>query len=312
MAKRKRKKGAARRTSSLGRAFSRDRGPFGILAKPARRKGLKYAAVVTALAAVLVAFALLDRYIRNGPSAPGDFFLVELVDVPFWVEKSLTDRVVRIARARRDDPTVADDIARSVQRCITGQMAWLSDAKVRIANDRLVVEGRWRRPLVSFDVGGLVYYVDSTLTVLDYVPLPKLSIVEVALGEPVGTPRVGEVFRRDDLAAAAALLERMHRMENLVSFPKPLLNEIKGIDVRNLDGRRNAADGHIVMYTEDRTQIIWGARLGAWQRYLEAPDEEKLAKLYHYYEVHGTLCGGARYIDLRPPQDCVLRPGERY
>jgi len=307
-----RKKKGSRRTSYLRRPFAGRRGRSRSWAKLVQGKNLRIAALAAAAVAVLAAFVLLDRYIRKGEAAAEDLFVVELVDVPFWVEDSLTERVVRIAQARRDDPSCADEIARLLQRSIAGQMAWLRDAKVRVANDRIIVEGRWRKPLAMLRIGRRRFYVDASLTVLDYVPLPKLPVVEVTLGEPAPAPALGAALQRQDLAAALAILDRMNRMDALVSPDKPLLEEIAGIDVRNLDGCQDPADGHIVLYTEDGTRIIWGARLGTWQRYLEAPDEEKLAKLYDYYRAYGSPSGGAKYIDLRPPQNDVLRPADRY
>jgi hypothetical protein len=69
---------------------------------------------------------------------------------------------------------------------------------------------------------------------------------------------------------------------------------------------------HIVLFAKDKTRIIWGAELGCWQRYLEAPDEDKLARLYNYYKQFGSLLDGVKYIDLRSPQGSVKQPIDRY
>jgi hypothetical protein len=37
-----------------------------------------------------------------------------------------------------------------------------------------------------------------------------------------------------------------------------------------------------------------------------------LAKLYSYYEEFGTLLGGAKYINLRDPQETIPRPTDKY
>ncbi|GAJ08013.1 unnamed protein product, partial [marine sediment metagenome] len=65
---------------------------------------------------------------------------------------------------------------------------------------------------------------------------------------------------------------------------------------------------HIVLYTTDDTEVIWGAELGKWQQHLEATDAEKLAKLYAYYEEYGSLLGDVKYINLRDPQDRIPLP----
>ena len=100
-------------------------------------------------------------------------------------------------------------------------------------------------------------------------------------------------------------------MDAVVCPDKPLLREIDRIDVSNFDGRKNKLRPHIVLYTKDNTQIIWGAEIGTWQRHLESPDDDKLAKLYTYYQQNGTL-SGVKYINLRDPQQTIYLPVDKY
>ena len=88
------------------------------------------------------------------------------------------------------------------------------------------------------------------------------------------------------------MLVRLDKMDSLVTPGKPLLFEIDSIDVRNFNGRRSRSKPHIVLYTKDNAEIVWGAEIGTWQRYMEATDEDKLAKLYSHYEEFGTLLNG--------------------
>jgi hypothetical protein len=101
-------------------------------------------------------------------------------------------------------------------------------------------------------------------------------------------------------------------MDKSVTPNKPLLYDIDRIDVSNFTGRKNSRLPHIVLYTRDDTEVIWGAEFGRWQRYLEATDEEKLAKLYAYYKEYGSLSGGVKYINLRDPQDNIPQPADKY
>jgi hypothetical protein len=155
--------------------------------------------------------------------------------------------------------------------------------------------------------------VDAEQVVLDFVEMPHLPIVKIT-GLPLitRTPPLGEVWQRDGLAAAIEIIKRLEQMDKLVTPDKPLLYEIDRIDVSNFNGRENTQHPHIVMYTKDNTQIIWGAEVGKWQRYLESTDEQKLAKLYGYYKEYGTLSGGAKYINLRDPQDNIPLPIDKY
>jgi len=101
-------------------------------------------------------------------------------------------------------------------------------------------------------------------------------------------------------------------MDESVTPEKPLLNEIDSIDMSNFNGRQHNSQPHIILYTKDNTEIIWGAEFGTWQRHLEATDGEKLAKLYGYYKEYGSLSGGAKYINLRDPQNDVPLPIDKY
>jgi cell division septal protein FtsQ len=108
-----------------------------------------------------------------------------------------------------------------------------------------------------------------------------------------------------------AVLNRLSLMDIAVSADKPLLRQIDRIDVANFEGRKNKREPHISLYTKDGTQIIWGAELGTWQRHLESPDDDKLAKLYTYYQQYGTL-SGVKYINLRDPQQKIYLPVDKY
>jgi hypothetical protein len=143
--------------------------------------------------------------------------------------------------------------------------------------------------------------------------MPNLPIVRIeGLSAAAEMPPPGEIWQSDDLAAAVTILAKLDQMDKSVTPGKPLLYEIDRIDVSNFTGRKNSRLPHIVLYTKDDTEILWGAEFGKWQRYLEATDEEKLAKLYAYYKEYGSLLGGVKYINLRDPQDNIPQPIDKY
>jgi len=125
-------------------------------------------------------------------------------------------------------------------------------------------------------------------------------------------PLPGQVFDQQDVAAGVALALLLHRMDAEVTPQNPLLEHIASIDVHNFNGHKNPREPHIVLRSKDGTQIIWGAEIGEWTKQLEATDEQKLAKLYAYYRDYGSLSAGARYINLRDPQDKVPQPIDKY
>jgi len=155
--------------------------------------------------------------------------------------------------------------------------------------------------------------VDAELAVLDFVPMPHLPIVKITgLSLITKTPPPGEVWQRDDLTAAVAVLDLLDRRDQQDLSVKPLLYEIDSIDVSNFEGRKAARLPHIVLYAKDNTKIIWGAEVGMWHRHFEAKDEDKLANLYGFYEENGTLLNVAKYINLREPQDNIPLPIDKY
>jgi hypothetical protein len=229
------------------------------------------------------------------------------------VSEPLREKIYAAARGYGENPILDEDAAPSVQRKIAEQVAWLDDVKVRISQGRLYIAGRWRKPIALIKSGPFQFYVDAEQVALDYVPMPHLTIVEVTGMPPVtALPPRGEVWPCNDLAAAIQILDRLDRMDRILTPDKPLLREIDRIDVSNYKGRQDDNQAHIILYSKNNAEILWGAEIGTWQRHLESTDEEKLAKLYHHYQTYGTLSGGVKYINLRDPRDKVPLPIDRY
>ncbi|MFC1677845.1 hypothetical protein ACFL3G_12395, partial [Planctomycetota bacterium] len=265
----------------------------------------KTAAIVLAVVGLVVGVAVLEKYVTSAEKVGA----LELVGAPGWVNQELKDRITDAAVAYGEDLRIDGDVAESVQSNIESLFAWATNVKVQTGLDTISIIADWRKPVGLVRVGGHKFYVDADMVVLDYVPVAKLAIVEVTgLAGAKRVPAAGDVWRHEDLAAAVAILVELGRWDGARAADKGLLFEIDRIDVSNFGGRISSKRAHIVLYTKDEIQIIWGAAIEQWQRYLEAPDEEKLAKLYAYYKKFGTLLGGARYINLRDPQTEIFQP----
>jgi hypothetical protein len=277
-----------------------------------------FASVVACILVGIVAgFSFLERYVKETSPVSEQTIRLELVDVPAWVTKELEKKVLTAARGDGEDLRLDENAAGSVQQNIAREVVWLDEVKVQTTHDGLRIKGRWRRPVGLVKSGRRRFYVDAEQVVLDFMPMPRLPIVEITGLSPTReTPQSGKVWGgddlTDDLAAAIIILDRIGQMDRLVTPDKPLLYEIDRLDVSNFNGRKNSKRPHIVLYAKDDTEIIWGAEFGTWQRYLESTDEQKLAKLYGYYKENGTLSGGAKYINLRDPQDNIPLPIDKY
>lgn len=268
---------------------------------------LKTFAIVCVFAAAGVAIYLAERHVKSArPAGTGP---LELVNVPEWVSSELKEKIYNAAGGKtfRLDEDAAQIVAENL-----ALVAWLDNVKIQTTNERLLVEALWRKPVVMVKSGSQSFYVDAELVVLDFVPMPNLPVVKVEGLLTTKMPSPGDVWQSDDLDAATTILTKLDQMDKSVTPAKPLLRDINRIDVSNFSGRKNSRLPHIVFYTKDDTEIIWGAEFGQWQRYLEATDEEKLAKLYAYYKEYGSLSGGVKYINLRDPQNNISQPIDKY
>jgi len=268
---------------------------------------LKAISLLCVLAVAGVFLFLSERYLKS--ASPNGTGPLVLLNVPKWVNAELRDKILTAASGDRFklDEQTAHLVAQKL-----ASIVWLDDVQVQITHDSVGVNARWRKPLALITRNFERFYIDAELVVLDYVDVPELPVVRIR-GIFLSTMlQLGKILQEEDLAAAIAVLILLDRMDKDLVPDRPLLREIESIDVSNFKGRENSSAPHIVLYAKDQTQIIWGAEIGAWARHLEAKDEEKLAKLYTYYEQNGTLMGGARYINLRDPQDKVPMPTDRF
>ena len=269
---------------------------------------LKVLAMVCVFVGGGVSLYFAERYVKS--AKPAETGPLELVNVPEWVSSELKAKICDAAGGKtfRLDEEAAQTVAENL-----ASVAWLNNVKIQTTHERVLIEAEWRKPLALVKSGSQSFYVDAELVVLDFVPMPNLPIVRIeGLSATTRVPPPGEVWQNDDLAAAVTILAKLDQMDKSVTPDKPLLYEIDRIDVSNFNGRKNSRFPHIVLYTKDDTEIIWGAEFGTWQRYLETTDEEKLAKLYTYYKEYGSLSGGVKYINLRDPQDNIPQPIDKY
>jgi len=307
--RRKRKDKKAKRISFKSAIFkkkkTREFPSFG----PGLINFLKASAAACVLVGIVIGLIYLDRYVKQTTPAQQ----LELLDVPSWVTSQLKESIIAVAKGDGDALRLDENTALSVQHKIEKTFCWLDDVTVQTTHNGLRIGGRWRKPIALIKRGLDKYYVDAEKVLLDFVPMPELTIVEIkGLTPLITTPALGEVWQRNDLDAAVAVLIMLSRRDRLEASQKPLLSEIASIDVSNFDGRQNNSHAHIILYAKDNTEIMWGAEAGKWQQHMESTDEQKLAKLYSYYKEEGTLLGRAKYINLRDPKYKVPLPIDKY
>ncbi len=268
---------------------------------------LKISVAAAILIAVGTLFYFADTYVESKSKQAGP---LELVNMPQWVSPELEAKIRTAAGGENFE--LNENVAKEVADKLAS-VAWLTDVKIQTIENCLRVNPEFRKPVALVKSGLRKFYVDKELVVLDFVPISSLPIIRI-IGLPglVRMPKPGESFSGSDIAAAVEILSRLNRRDRLITKDRPLLYEIESIDVSNYNGRQNSKFPHIVLYTTDKTEIIWGAEIDKWQRYLESTDEQKLAKLYDYYKKNGSLLNGAKYINLRDPQDNIPQPIDKY
>jgi hypothetical protein len=267
---------------------------------------LKVVALLWFLAASGAFLRYAEAYVQTvRPNQEGALVLKE---VPPWADRDLKNRVATLAGGTRI--LLTEDTAAVVAHNLAA-LAWLDDIDVRVTHNSVCVKARWRKPIALIEKNGAKSYVDADLVVLDYMPMPHLPIVQIKGVAMAKAPVPGETFDQEDLAAGIKLLILLDRMDAEVTPQNPLLAHIASIDVSNFNGRRSRAP-HIVLFAKEDTQIIWGAEIGEWAKYLEDKDDQKLAKLYTYYRDYGSLGAGVKYIKLCDPQDKLPLPVDKY
>ena len=275
---------------------------------------LKILLVVCILAGAAIGLVFLDKYVKKVEHVSERPAILKLTGVPQWVNEALKDKIYAAASGfGHQDLTLSDDAAINVQRNIAQHVPWLSEVSVRTTNDRLLIDAQWRKPVALIGDGDDKFYVDENLVMLDYVDVASLPITKVVgLRGGDNKPVYGQVWMKEDLQAAVAVLTMFNMMDVRVAKDNPLLFEIDRIDMRNFNGRKKKQSAHIVLYATDDTEIIWGAEIGTWQRHFESPDEEKLAKLYGYYKEYGSLLHGVKFINLRELTGKISKPIDKY
>lgn len=264
-------------------------------------------------AGICIGLVYLKKYVEMTTGITEKTSVLELVNPPVWVNDALKNKIYMAVTAEGEDLRIDEDVAESVQRNIESFTGWLDQVRVQTTGNSIRIFGRWRKPIAFVQWGIYKFYLDADMVILDYAEITELPIVRVeGFAQMQQEPVAGKVLQQEDLTAAAAILERLNKRDELEGGDKKLMYEIDRIDVSNYNGRRDNRSPHIVMYTTDDTQIIWGAELGKWQRYMEATDEQKIASLYSYFKEKGTLLGGVKYIRLCDPQQRLSLPVDNY
>ncbi|OQY05644.1 MAG: hypothetical protein B6I25_05310 [Planctomycetales bacterium 4572_13] len=266
-----------------------------------------------------------NRYVDNTGEPQTPDGSLKLMDPPIWLNQEWVDTLIAAAGGRRFplDQASAKAVA---ERLST--LSWLENVQVQTTPEYLTVKADYRRPVGWIRAGrNQKVYIDTDMTVLDYIPVSTIPVIEIRGMASSGIPGPGQKWLADDAAAGVELLNWLYTMdlhfqhekgesgEGTASLlekkipGKPLLDEIESVDVSNFAARKSRSASNLVLTVTDGTRVYWGAAWGQANVYFEADEKDKLARLYQFFMDHGdTLTGTAKYIELRWPQDSIPRP----
>ena len=289
----------------------------------AKKRRLTIAVSVSILLCTLAAvgFVLLEGYVNTSLPVASRTGPLQIIDPPYWYNDHLA-RMIMVA-AGGSEFEIAPGTAKSIGEKLSS-IEWLKNIQVRTLKDHIEVRVDFRKPVALIQVSGTAYYLDSepvegsndvVVHVLDYIPIGKLPIIEVTGLASNIIPSAGSRVEAEDVVEAVKLISLLHKADLVYGLAQPLVNEIAQIDVSNYGGRKyrfKSSQPHIVLIAHDGTEVQWGAAVNQSARYFEATENEKLAQLYAFYKMHGTIQAKSnnivKWIDLRVPQNQVPRP----
>lgn len=279
-------------------------------------------------AGLVVGFFYLEKYVHTQQAAQPKYGTLIFVDAPAWAHSEAMKKT--LADITGQGPfELKEGTAKAVQEKLE-PLPWLYDVRVRVTAENqlekkgfVLVDAKYREPqAIVKSSKGQPYYVallededplaDSGggIIVLDYVEVEKPPMPEIIGFLDKEIPSPGKVWLASDVYAALQLLSKLKEMDDKLCAKKPLRHEIASIDITNFKGRKaGPTSPHIILNLKDGTPVYWGAAIGQSAAFFEAPDSEKLVRLYTFYQQNKyTLLGQAKTIELFQPMSGIPRP----
>ena len=281
-------------------------------AKAARqRKRMQLILGIGAGALVVLGLAVGFKFLRDRALEKNvpPISRVVLEDRPDWMDETTATGICQlISELAAENPSDLNLPAKAAARL--SQSIWVKRVlPAGVINDyrgTLSIRCEFRKPIATVSSGAFLVRVDEQALVLPGKLLPSgvpIDKYKSILGVESQPPEEGQIWDSPDLLAAVKLLRLIE--------PRPFSREISTVDVSNYNGRRNVAKPHIVLLTEQRSELKWGRAIGSEGR-IEVDQQQKLQHLEGLFTEHGSL-NTLLYVDLtgREPRG-KLRDGKRF
>jgi len=273
------------------------------------KKKLGILILLVLLAAIIgFGFSFLERYVRQVNHSRQVKLKVELKDPPRWASHELVCEVCLSTGIRQEDDFYDPELVKSWTANLA-KNPWVK--KIHRLHKRfqgeqegkyeglLEIDCELRQPLAAIQTDLELCYMDVEGVVLPAVPLDGLAGHLVRLqGDNLKTIRPGMHISSKSLLAGIEVLAEIRKTDEQLPWQDQLWSELAVMDVSNHEGRIDPGDAHLVIYTEDNTEIRWGAAKNRERSYYEAPLVTKLKHLYRSHKRYNSL-GAYEFVELR-------------
>jgi hypothetical protein len=232
---------------------------------------------------------------------------IVLKDRPVWMSDFLADQIIQAAAPiglhSAFDRQLLEDTAMALQ-----SNPWVRHVNMvrRIYDqgpgDEIEIDCDYRAPIALVKWGEYYWLVDGESIKLpeQYTEdeLPKIMIgmdgkinVRIILGVEHAPPESGEKWVGEDLSGGLDLARLL--------AGRDFADQVRAIDVSNINGRKDDREAQLVLTTQFGTQIRWGRPPSASDGFVEAPASTKLNALESIYHQDNRVDADQPWIDVR-------------
>ena len=301
MAVRKRKASRTRRTQSPRLTDRLRQGLTGAMG----RRAAKLLTWVVVLAAAATGMWRLELYVKNITSQRQVQLTASMANPPRWASDELIREILLSTGIHHDDFILDDDLTGRWAQQLS-QNPWVKriNSVRKHYNGEVTFDCELRRPIAMVRQGISLRYIDAEGVVLPDASLVKPYGHVIELRGSVASPgEPGHTLRDPAMIAGIQVLARIRGVDEQLKTDERLWQELAQLDVANYNGRRDQAASHLTFYTNNNTEVRWGAAVGSSLSYGEASARCKIATLYRKHKLAGSL-ELFPHVELRdPPKD---------
>jgi len=262
-----------------------------------RKKTGMLALLGAAAVTLVLGFRYLDGYVHRIAQAREVSLTVSLKNPPRWAGEELIEMVCLSSGIRSDDFLLEKDLTPDWVANLE-RNPWIRKVnRIRkFYNGRVELDCEFRQPIASVKQHQQTYYLDPEGVVLPYAPvschLIRLDGIHGSIPEPGGT------ISNSDGLAGLEVLTKILQMDEQLPRTDRIWNELAVLDVSNYEGRISSTHSHLTLFTNNMTEIRWGAAVGRSLPFHEADFKYKLSTLYRTFKKFRSL-DTMQYVDLR-------------